>query len=139
MRFPLRVLALTRARDVHSLDESDNYHLNIEQTRKDIRSQGLQVIIASNPRNPTGQVIRDGELRDLVGLARETSTTLILDEVRVHMCCKQASPLIVMCRIVLLVVHLPRERCQGCNRCRLRYISVERGVHRGCQLGKRIH
>lgn len=65
-----------------SLDEEDNYHLNIEQTRKDIRSQGLQVIIASNPRNPTGQVIRDGELRDLVGLARETSTTLILDEVR---------------------------------------------------------
>ena len=93
MRFPLRVLVLTRARDVHSLDESDNYHLNIDQTRKDIRSQGLQVIIASNPRNPTGQVIRDGELRDLVGLARETSTTLILDEVRVHMSCQQANPL----------------------------------------------
>ncbi|EPS99039.1 hypothetical protein FOMPIDRAFT_1125403 [Fomitopsis schrenkii] len=63
-----------------TLDEEDNYHLNIDQTRRDIRSQGLQVIIASNPRNPTGQVIRDGELRDLVGLARETSTTLLLDE-----------------------------------------------------------
>ncbi|TFY51459.1 hypothetical protein EVJ58_g10552 [Rhodofomes roseus] len=63
-----------------TLEEEDHYHFNIEQTRKDIRSQGLQVIIASNPRNPTGQVIRDGELHALVDLARETSTTLILDE-----------------------------------------------------------
>jgi len=63
-----------------TLEADDNYHLNIAQTRKDIRTQGLQVIIASNPRNPTGQVIRDGELKELVDLARETTTTLILDE-----------------------------------------------------------
>jgi len=63
-----------------TLEEEDNYHLNIDQTRKDIRSQGIQVLIASNPRNPTGQVIRDGELSDLVALARESSTTVILDE-----------------------------------------------------------
>lgn len=49
--------------------------------QKDIRTQGLEVIIASNPRNPTGQVIQNGELQDLVSLARETTTTLILDEV----------------------------------------------------------
>ncbi|KAH9928179.1 pyridoxal phosphate-dependent transferase [Fomitopsis serialis] len=63
-----------------TLEEEENYHLNIDQTRKDIRSQGIQVLIASNPRNPTGQVIRDGELNDLVALARESSTTVILDE-----------------------------------------------------------
>lgn len=49
--------------------------------QKDIRTQGLQVLIASNPRNPTGQVIRDGELKELVDLARDTTTTVILDEV----------------------------------------------------------
>jgi len=28
----------------------------MEQTKKDIQNQGLSVILASNPRNPTGQV-----------------------------------------------------------------------------------
>jgi len=37
------------------------------------------VIIASNPRNPTGQVIQGKELKELVALGRE-GTTLILDE-----------------------------------------------------------
>lgn len=98
---------------MRSLDEEDNYHLNIDQTRKDIRSQGLQVIIASNPRNPTGQVIRDDELRDLVGLARETSTTVILDEVRVPQCSGLGSMVFTTgyC-VVLLMVHLPRKGCE---------------------------
>ncbi|KAI0934576.1 hypothetical protein AcV5_006375 [Taiwanofungus camphoratus] len=63
-----------------ALEAENKYRLNIEQTRKDIRTQGLEVIIASNPRNPTGQVIHDEELKQLVELAREMSTTLILDE-----------------------------------------------------------
>ncbi|KAF8911041.1 aminotransferase [Gymnopilus junonius] len=46
--------------------------LNIEQTKKDIRCQGLAVVLASNPRNPTGQV-------KLVSLSKE-GTTIILDE-----------------------------------------------------------
>ncbi|PAV23815.1 aminotransferase [Pyrrhoderma noxium] len=62
-----------------ALNPEDKYRLNIEQTKRDIRSQGLSVILASNPRNPTGQVIRDEELKSLVSLSRE-STTLILDE-----------------------------------------------------------
>ncbi|KZT09777.1 aminotransferase [Laetiporus sulphureus 93-53] len=63
-----------------TLEEDDGYRFNLSQVRKDIRTQGLQVIMASNPRNPTGQVIRDQELNDLVALARDTTTTLILDE-----------------------------------------------------------
>ncbi|KAI6132016.1 pyridoxal phosphate-dependent transferase [Pisolithus croceorrhizus] len=55
------------------------YRLDIEQTRRDIQSQGLSVILASNPRNPTGQVIAGKELKELVSLSRE-GTTLILDE-----------------------------------------------------------
>ncbi|EJD02217.1 aminotransferase [Fomitiporia mediterranea MF3/22] len=61
------------------LDPDDHYRLNIKQTKRDIRSQGLSVILASNPRNPTGQVIKGNELKELVSLSRE-STTLILDE-----------------------------------------------------------
>ncbi|KAJ8507496.1 hypothetical protein ONZ45_g10154 [Pleurotus djamor] len=61
------------------LEPQAKYRLNIEQTKKDIRTQGLAVIIASNPRNPTGQVIKGNELKELVQLSRE-GTTLILDE-----------------------------------------------------------
>ncbi|KAI0053903.1 aminotransferase [Auriscalpium vulgare] len=63
-----------------ALDADKHYKLDIEQTKKDIRTQGLAVLLASNPRNPTGQIIKGQELSDLVALGRETSTTLILDE-----------------------------------------------------------
>ncbi|KAK0463590.1 pyridoxal phosphate-dependent transferase [Desarmillaria tabescens] len=62
-----------------ALESSNKYRLDIEQTRKDIRTQGLAVILASNPRNPTGQVIKGHELKELVALSHE-GTTLILDE-----------------------------------------------------------
>jgi len=62
-----------------ALDPKRKYRFDTEQARKDIQNQGLAVILASNPRNPTGQVIRGKELKDLVGLAKE-GTTLILDE-----------------------------------------------------------
>ncbi|KAG1903858.1 pyridoxal phosphate-dependent transferase [Suillus fuscotomentosus] len=55
------------------------YRLDIEQTKKDILTQGLAVVIASNPRNPTGQVIAGKDLKELVSLSRE-NTTIILDE-----------------------------------------------------------
>lgn len=62
-----------------ALEPENNYRFDIEQAKKDIRTQGLAVIIASNPRNPTGQVIQGKELSDLVELGRE-GTTLVLDE-----------------------------------------------------------
>ncbi|KAF8163425.1 aminotransferase [Crassisporium funariophilum] len=62
-----------------ALDPKNKYKLDIEQTKKDIRNQGLAVILASNPRNPTGQVIRGHDLKELVSLSRE-GTTVILDE-----------------------------------------------------------
>ncbi|KAF9566307.1 aminotransferase [Agrocybe pediades] len=62
-----------------ALDPKNKYRLDIEQTKKDIRTQGLAVVLASNPRNPTGQVIRGNELKELVSLSRE-GTTIILDE-----------------------------------------------------------
>ncbi|KDQ61119.1 hypothetical protein JAAARDRAFT_55833 [Jaapia argillacea MUCL 33604] len=63
-----------------ALEAESKYHLDIKQTRKDIQNQGLAVIIASNPRNPTGQVMQGQDLKELVDLSRECSTTIILDE-----------------------------------------------------------
>jgi aspartate/methionine/tyrosine aminotransferase len=54
----------------------------MDQLRKDIRTQGLEVVLMSNPRNPTGQVVQGEELKELVELSRESGTTFILDEVR---------------------------------------------------------
>ncbi len=55
--------------------------MDVDQLRKDIRTQGLEVVLMSNPRNPTGQVVQGDELRELVRTSRETNTTMILDEV----------------------------------------------------------
>jgi aspartate/methionine/tyrosine aminotransferase len=62
-----------------ALEPKDKYNLNIEQTKKDIHTQGLAVVLASNPRNPTGQVIKGKDLKELVSLSKE-GTTIILDE-----------------------------------------------------------
>ncbi len=79
--------------------------MDLDQLRKDIRTQGLEVVLMSNPRNPTGQVVQKDELKELVETARETSTTMILDEVCYFF-------LLVILKvectsIVLLLVHLP--------------------------------
>ena len=39
------------------LEQEDRYRLDINQMKKDVHRQGLSVMVASNPRNPTGQVI----------------------------------------------------------------------------------
>ncbi|WWD04926.1 hypothetical protein V865_002997 [Kwoniella europaea PYCC6329] len=62
-----------------ALDARDKYKLNLGQLKREIENLNLSVVIASNPRNPTGQCISGDELRDLVHLARE-KTTVILDE-----------------------------------------------------------
>jgi len=62
-----------------ALKPENKYSLNLQQTKEDIHTQGLQVILASNPRNPTGQAIKGNDLKELVELSRG-KTTLILDE-----------------------------------------------------------
>jgi len=63
-----------------ALEAENQYQLDIKQVKKDIQNQGLAVILASNPRNPTGQVIAGQNLKELVEISRESSTTVILDE-----------------------------------------------------------
>ncbi|KIK08242.1 hypothetical protein K443DRAFT_672738 [Laccaria amethystina LaAM-08-1] len=62
-----------------ALDPKNKYRLDLRQTKKDIQNQGLAVILASNPRNPTGQVIKGHDLKELVSIGRE-GVTVILDE-----------------------------------------------------------
>ncbi|ORY96846.1 pyridoxal phosphate-dependent transferase [Syncephalastrum racemosum] len=63
-----------------TLEEETNYHIDSSTIRKEISNRGLGVIVASNPRNPTGQIIENGELRDLVKIARERHATMVMDE-----------------------------------------------------------
>lgn len=63
-----------------TLEEDARYHIDPDTIRKEISGRGLGVIVASNPRNPTGQVIQDEELDELVQVAKERHTTLVLDE-----------------------------------------------------------
>ncbi|KAG2203479.1 hypothetical protein INT47_008206 [Mucor saturninus] len=63
-----------------TLEEDSNYHIDPDTVRKEIAGRGLSVIVASNPRNPTGQVIQDQELEELVTIAKEKHATLVLDE-----------------------------------------------------------
>ncbi|KAG9045447.1 hypothetical protein FS837_006290 [Tulasnella sp. UAMH 9824] len=62
-----------------ALKAENKYTMNLQQTKDDISNQGLQVIIASNPRNPTGQAIKGDQLKELVEISRG-KTTVILDE-----------------------------------------------------------
>jgi len=62
-----------------ALEAGNGYQLDIAQVKKDIAHQGLSVILASNPRNPTGQCIKGDNLKELVDL-HKLGTTIILDE-----------------------------------------------------------
>ncbi|KIY71062.1 PLP-dependent transferase [Cylindrobasidium torrendii FP15055 ss-10] len=62
-----------------ALEHENQYKLDLKSIKKDIETQSLAVILASNPRNPTGQVIKGDELKELVALSRD-GTTVILDE-----------------------------------------------------------
>jgi bifunctional pyridoxal-dependent enzyme with beta-cystathionase and maltose regulon repressor activities len=46
------------------------YKLDIDQVERSMHEQGLAVVLASNPRNPTGQVIEGEDLKRLVGCVR---------------------------------------------------------------------
>jgi bifunctional pyridoxal-dependent enzyme with beta-cystathionase and maltose regulon repressor activities len=49
--------------------------------QEEVKEKGISVVVASNPRNPTGQAIEGHELESLVQMSRK-GTTVILDEVR---------------------------------------------------------
>ncbi len=87
------------------LDEEQQYRLDLQQIKRDIHTQGLEVIIASNPRNPTGQVIQGEDLKELVDTCRDASATLVMDEVRLF--ASFTLSWLLISSVVLLVVPVP--------------------------------
>jgi aspartate/methionine/tyrosine aminotransferase len=60
------------------LNREDNYHIHPQRIAEEI-ARGTSVILTSNPRNPTGQVITNPELAQIQDLCRDRAT-LIMDE-----------------------------------------------------------
>jgi hypothetical protein len=64
--------------------EEHGHRVTTEQLREQVLALGLGALLMSNPCNPTGQVLMDDELDALVGMSRELSCALILDEFYSH-------------------------------------------------------
>lgn len=60
------------------------FHLSPQRLRSHIVGAGLGALLLSNPCNPTGRVVRGGELRAFVDICRELSCQLIFDEFYAH-------------------------------------------------------
>lgn len=60
------------------LSEEDGYHIHPEKIAEEI-ARGTSVILTSNPRNPTGQVVANPELAQIQDICRDRAT-LIMDE-----------------------------------------------------------
>lgn len=66
------------------LDPAKGYHFSLEELRREITGRGLSALLLSNPCNPTGKVIRGGELEAWVAAARELQCSLLIDEFYSH-------------------------------------------------------
>ncbi|MCJ1348170.1 hypothetical protein MMC31_006401, partial [Peltigera leucophlebia] len=60
------------------LSQEDGYHIHPDKIAEEI-SRGTSVILTSNPRNPTGQVVKNPELAEIQDICRDRAT-LIMDE-----------------------------------------------------------
>lgn len=60
------------------LNESDEYHIHADKIAEEV-ARGTSVILTSNPRNPTGQVVKNPELSQIQDICRKRAT-LISDE-----------------------------------------------------------
>src|SRR6185436_9025750 len=66
------------------LDAETGYKITPGNLKKEILGRGLSALLASNPCNPTGQLVEGDELRQWCQLARECQCSLMLDEFYSH-------------------------------------------------------
>ena len=66
------------------LDGERGYAFSHEDLRREIMGRGLSAILLSNPCNPTGKAVAEGELQRWVGVARELECSLLFDEFYSH-------------------------------------------------------
>jgi aspartate/methionine/tyrosine aminotransferase len=62
------------------LEPRQGYDFSRDRLEDEILGKGLSALLLSNPCNPTGKALRDEELADWVGTARNLDCTLIFDE-----------------------------------------------------------
>lgn len=67
-----------------SLPKDKNFELSIEEVEKEILGKGLSALLLSNPGNPTGKVLKNGQLKSWVDLGRELECAIIFDEFYSH-------------------------------------------------------
>jgi aspartate/methionine/tyrosine aminotransferase len=60
------------------------YKISTADLKEEILGRGLSALLASNPANPTGQLLEGKELSAWCGLARECECTMIFDEFYSH-------------------------------------------------------
>ncbi|KAL1957783.1 hypothetical protein VTO42DRAFT_5501 [Malbranchea cinnamomea] len=60
------------------LSEEDGYHIHPNKVAEEV-ARGVQVLLTSNPRNPTGHIVTNPELAEIQDICRGRAT-LILDE-----------------------------------------------------------
>ena len=66
------------------LDAETGYKIAPAALKKEILGRGLSALLASNPCNPTGQLVEGEELREWCALARECQCSFIMDEFYSH-------------------------------------------------------
>jgi len=66
------------------LDPANAYRMAPAALEREIVSRGLGALLASNPSNPTGQLVAGEELRQWVELSRSHDCALIMDEFYSH-------------------------------------------------------
>ncbi|MCP4168688.1 MAG: pyridoxal phosphate-dependent aminotransferase [Chloroflexi bacterium] len=66
------------------LDPDEGYVAPLSTLKREILGRGLKVLLASNPCNPTGQLVEGERLRRWVQMARDFGCSLILDEFYSH-------------------------------------------------------
>ncbi len=66
------------------LDAETGYRIAPAALKKEILGRGLSAVLASNPCNPTGQLVEGAELAEWCALARECQCSLIMDEFYSH-------------------------------------------------------
>jgi aspartate/methionine/tyrosine aminotransferase len=66
------------------LEPENGFQICIADLRREVLGKGLSALLLSNPSNPTGQVVSGERLRSLVGLCRQLSCTLVVDEFYSH-------------------------------------------------------
>lgn len=67
-----------------NLPKDKNFDLRVEDVEKEILGKGLSALLLSNPGNPTGKVIKNGQLKSWVELGTELECAMIFDEFYSH-------------------------------------------------------